>query len=1013
MKQKRKYILAIIVMLVCSIILGLLLTVSQTGILKSAQRKRSLQKLETVKSLLEQRQEKEDEAKDTFDQLYISKANTLAFFIQNTEKFDYTNKKMRELKENAQVENVIVLDQKGNVIAKAQEDNIDYRIARFNELRTVFTSKAQSTPFDVEKSEKDMRYYGAYIDDAHMIVVTVDANKLAENLEKNASYSDTLSGVTLGINGYAFVVSTMNYCYTYHPESKKIGSDALQSGLSIEQVSDGYDGYIDVDGEKMYAVSAQYEDEVIVCVVPEEEMIGSRNITVAMGVIVMLIIVSMIILYDYLLEEEQEKNGNRSENLVKTRKYYYNQRIVKKLVPIAAAGIIAILCITIYVQKLFALSQQSTTNNARVQEVEKTIEANNKKIKELTNEYDEQYLAKCKLGAYIVQNTAEQKLTQDYMKQLKNVLQVYHVYYVGTDGINKATDTDFWNFKLSEDSKDQSYEFWDILNGKTLELIQDYRSSDMTGEKMQHIAVAITDENHNIEGMFQMAVLPKRLQNMLKNTDLSVVLSEIQIGKNGVAFAIDREDKTFTYYPNEKLIGKSVTQYGMEEYEIKDGFSDYITIDNEKLYATSLEIEDDNIFVYVAVPAENVDQFSMTIAVATAMMSLFCTIIVVLLLTLYGRVGEEEKVFDSEAQKKTRVDEVGSRWNNEKIKWKDMTADQQFMAVIRHTFTMIAIIFLILILLANRLFKQGSIIHYILSGEWNRSVNIFSLTSCLMLVITAGTVMYLVRKFLKWFSETLNAKGETIIRLVNNFLKFATWLGILYFGLSFIGVDTKTLVASAGILSLVVGLGAQSLISDILAGLFIVFEGEFRVGDIIKIGEFRGTVMEIGIRTTKVKEWTGNVKVFANRNVTDVLNMTKNVSNLAIMMGIEYDESLLYVESVLEKTLPALKEKIPQIIDGPYYVGVSELGDNCVNLKIVATTSEADRIIVESSLLREIKLISEEYDISIPYPQMVVHKPSTNYHKADSYVQKEKTEQFVKEQQELSSTIKVEDDDDD
>jgi small conductance mechanosensitive channel len=215
------------------------------------------------------------------------------------------------------------------------------------------------------------------------------------------------------------------------------------------------------------------------------------------------------------------------------------------------------------------------------------------------------------------------------------------------------------------------------------------------------------------------------------------------------------------------------------------------------------------------------------------------------------------------------------------------------------------------------------------------------------------------------------------------------------------GLNTASLLTSAGILSIVVGLGAQSLISDILAGIFIVFEGEFRVGDIVTIGDFRGTVLEIGIRTTKIEDFLGNIKIYNNSSISGVLNMTKEYSTVPITLAIEYGESLERVETVLDEEFPKIKEKLTNIVSGPFYKGVSSLGDNSVNLLVIAQCLEADRIQVTRDLNREIYLAFNRHNINVPFPQVTV-----------SYLKDEKTkttrkdkknaENFVTEQKEAS-----------
>lgn len=136
----------------------------------------------------------------------------------------------------------------------------------------------------------------------------------------------------------------------------------------------------------------------------------------------------------------------------------------------------------------------------------------------------------------------------------------------------------------------------------------------------------------------------------------------------------------------------------------------------------------------------------------------------------------------------------------------------------------------------------------------------------------------------------------------------------MYYTLALFGIDTKTLLASAGILGLVIGLGTQSL------------------------------VVEIGIRTTKIQDGGRNIKIISNKDVCGVINMTRDYSYAWVDLGIEYGESLERVENVLEQEFPNIRKRLPGIIDGPFYKGVVALADNSVNIRVMVLCSEGDRM---------------------------------------------------------------------
>ncbi|MBO4535116.1 MAG: mechanosensitive ion channel family protein [Clostridia bacterium] len=274
----------------------------------------------------------------------------------------------------------------------------------------------------------------------------------------------------------------------------------------------------------------------------------------------------------------------------------------------------------------------------------------------------------------------------------------------------------------------------------------------------------------------------------------------------------------------------------------------------------------------------------------------------------------------------------------------------------------------------KQLFGEGSIFRTEIST--NKFVNtVFSKIPALLRTIQiVGIAWWLSSGLRSILRVTLNrsSREQTIVKLLNNFLKYLIAIIAIFLVLGAWGVNATTLLASAGILSLVIGLGAQSLISDIIAGIFIVFEDEFRVGDIVIIDGWRGSVDEIGIRATKVIDWQGNVKIVNNSEISTIINQSKELSVTTCTVAIAYDESLAKVELLLRDNLAKIREAIPEIVEGPFYKGVDSLGDSSVNLLFVATVKEEDYYVVRRALNREIKLLFDANNVTIPFPQVTV-----------------------------------------
>ena len=251
-------------------------------------------------------------------------------------------------------------------------------------------------------------------------------------------------------------------------------------------------------------------------------------------------------------------------------------------------------------------------------------------------------------------------------------------------------------------------------------------------------------------------------------------------------------------------------------------------------------------------------------------------------------------------------------------------------------------------------------------------------------------------------------KGKTISRLLVSFVKWAIALCAVFFILDAWEVPATATLTGAGVLALIIGLGSQSLVADILAGIFIVFEGEFQVGDIVIIDGWRGEVREIGIRTTKLLDVGGNVKIVNNSEIKTIINQTQELSLAKATVNVSYNARIEKVEAVIADNIAKVKEKIPAIVEGPIYMGVSELGESGVELLFVAKCKEDDIYQVQRDINREIKIMFDDNNIEIPFNQLVVHMGEAADQGKVSQKDIKKAATFNEEQKELSRDISVE-----
>ena len=248
---------------------------------------------------------------------------------------------------------------------------------------------------------------------------------------------------------------------------------------------------------------------------------------------------------------------------------------------------------------------------------------------------------------------------------------------------------------------------------------------------------------------------------------------------------------------------------------------------------------------------------------------------------------------------------------------------------------------------------------------------LFQVIAIILLMVVITKVLALILS--KITPKT--SKAKSLISLLRSALYYITVLIGFFWCLSALGVNVSTIFASVGVLALIIGFGAQSLVEDLVTGIFLVFEDQFNVGDIIEVGGFRGTVESIGIRTTAIKDVGNNVKVINNSDLRNILNRSTAESFAVTTVSISYNQDIEKAEEVINAFLPQIRDKYPDIFkDVPKYVGVQQLGESGVELKFVAAVDEKDVFTAPRLLNREIKIAFDKAGIEIPFNQIVVHQ---------------------------------------
>lgn len=248
--------------------------------------------------------------------------------------------------------------------------------------------------------------------------------------------------------------------------------------------------------------------------------------------------------------------------------------------------------------------------------------------------------------------------------------------------------------------------------------------------------------------------------------------------------------------------------------------------------------------------------------------------------------------------------------------------------------------------------------------------NIVNIVSAIAIVMIVSNIVIAVLDIFR------NKKGRagTFATIFTSLVKYASVLILVCWVLTIIGVNVSTVFAGVGILALILGFGAESLVADIVTGVFILFENQYNVGDIIEVDGFRGKVKEIGIRTISIEDTGSNIKIINNSDLKNIVNRSNQRSVAVCDVGVSYDIDLEELEKKLEPIMSAIKNKHSDIFIGRVeFAGVEALADSSVVLRFIADVKEEDFFKGRRLLNKEIKIAFDKANITIPYPQVDVH----------------------------------------
>lgn|GEM_PF-2318629 len=720
-----------------------------------------------------------------------------------------------------------------------------------------------------------------------------------------------------------------------------------QLGLDLNDVPVDEAGWVEIDGKSYYTASRINKgdgDRYILAL--KSQTINTNNRIAAYFIIVAIWIITILTISYYYFLRQENKDGYDGDELLK--KTYSHPWVL------CALGAIAIGIVTLHIQSLFGLSVYSIQKSNAAEHIQSKSDL---MVEDMKLRYRAFFITDTKKTDALARAMSlfpELKNSKS-LQEMRDLfdMEFFEVYNI--DG-NRLESSSALYQDMYSDWQDEPI-FFDNVNY----FIPKQSLQKLETEKTLQYKTPIIE--NGTASFYLQGGIP--IQNFIKLADqmeLNTFMKNIPIEKGNEIIVVDSESTNVLYSTQPDYTGTSILNLKIPETALDDDSFVSVNMEGDNYYSTTTTM--DKYSVLLLSPKGDVFDGRFEI---TLMMTGLCALVLGGLIFLISRreldplpvITEEDDQNDDQS----RLGWI-ERIRKHKV-WHQTDAEDRVMAIARFVYRILSLLVLGIVLFRGALYRDSTIFGFLVNGRWEKGFNIFAITSVVIIWLVYSVFMQIFLYLFKKLLSMVKPKSETILRLMRSFIVYGTMLAMIFYSMNVLGFDSASLLASAGLVGLIISWGAKDMITDILAGLFIIFENQFQVGDIIEVNGEKGTVLEIGVRTTRLMTVPSDTRIISNRSLTNVLNKSRNPSNGSIVIHISYKQDLNAVENMLREELPKLQYMDPAILSGPIYLGVIDFGERTIQLLVGFKSEEKNRFRISTHLSSEISRLFKEHDMDL------------------------------------------------
>ena len=587
-----------------------------------------------------------------------------------------------------------------------------------------------------------------------------------------------------------------------------------------------------------------------------------------------------------------------------TKDYYINLPVARHTAVLLLIGLVLTGVISVHLPLLNNYTHHNAKMENNLNSFVNEMQLNDEEWEKINDVFRSLVLDRAQIVAEFKEMMGEEFQTEHLVKLARDMDFVSAVIY-DENGVAVMSTDGYVGYTLSQNAEDDEYILWNLLNNADVGLMRE--KSDGSG---YYVAVRRLDA----PGIVCATLTDTALRAMREQTDVRVALLRVNTDTYAKMYTSAEDSDTLLWATTSSEKVRAIPN-NLPESALLARYCGTQRIAGYTYYINTMS--DDEHIIISAERNETLTKPVTKILARIIPVSLVLALAILLMSCVYREIDDWLKDDYTNVLGRVFSSDRGA------VKKEDKELDEALKKMVLQLFGVV-IAALIAMYIFDTLFAQSPVSAYLFSNQWEHKVGIFSITTILLSVAFAVIGVALLKKLLGILAGKMSSRAKTVTDLIASIVQFFVILVVVIYSLYQIGVDTTVILTSAGVLSLIIGYGSQSIVSDLMNGIFLITEDQIRIGDTLVIDGFRGEVERIGLRSTTLRHY-GAVKVINNSKMAGFFNYSRFTAASRWAMSFPVEQDVDEVKNLIMSNAERFQKACKgNIIKGPIWTGVTE-----------------------------------------------------------------------------------------